>query len=287
MRRVSQKRVSRRISAQWLRSARVLLDSMAVATSLQRARIIKKNSALWSEIKDALWHAGGEKCWFSEVELSIGEVEVEHFRPKGRVCGVRHGGYWWLAFDWRNYRLASHLVNTRKTDPINKGLRGKGTYFPLVAGVRGNYINPPPPSDPLCVNGERALLLDPIDAMDVKKLIFDQDGLPGPHPVHCKNATDVQRVNESIEFYALDDGVLNGRRADVWRNILIWCEQIETILSEVGDMSEARQNRFNDLINFISDSIDQGAEFSAAALAALRSWGDRGWNTELIQATDP
>lgn len=286
MRRIFLERVRRRLPKDWIPRANALIAQMAGASLLQKARIIKKNAPLWSEIKEALWAAGGEKCWYSEVLLPIGHVEVEHFRPKGRLSGEIFPGYWWLAFNWNNYRVASHLANTRRHDRINGGLRGKGGYFPLQAGVRGVFIANPPANDPLCVSCETPLLLDPTNVKDVQLITFDQDGLPGPNPFYCKAQNSIERVKRSIEFYSLDDGVLSARRADVWKLVLGWVDEMEKLVTrgEAAALSEEDQLRQVTLINLIADAIDQAAEFSAVAIAALQIRGNRGWNTELLGA---
>ncbi len=286
MRRVSQARVKRRLPADWVRRAQYLLTSLVAATTLQRARLIRKNTTLWSEIREALWAAGGEKCWYSEILLPVGAAEVEHFRPKGRLSGESFPGYWWLAFDWRNYRIASHLANTRRYDARNKGMRGKGSYFPLSAGTRAAYTAVPAANDPLCVACETPLLLDPTDISDTKLLTFDQDGLPRPNLVLCRNNADEERVEKSIAYYSLDDGVLNARRSDIWRQSLVWSDEMERLVvaAEHLPLTAVQQERFDELSNLIADAIDQGAEFSSVAITALRIRGDRGWNTELLAA---
>jgi len=286
MRRVSPDRVRRRLPATWIARANALVAQLAGASILQRARIIKKNAALWSEIKDALWAAGGEKCWYSEVLLPVGEVEVEHFRPKGRLSGEKFPGYWWLAFNWNNYRVASHLANTRRYDKLNSGLRGKGGYFPLQAGSRGAYSANPPANDPLCIRCEIPLLLDPVNANDVRLIAFDQDGLPGPNLFHCREQPAIERVQRSIEFYSLDDSLLSARRADVWKRVLEWTDEMEQLVAdgEKAALSEKDRNRQDTLTNLIADAIDQSAEFSAVAIAALQVRGNRGWNTALLGA---
>jgi hypothetical protein len=286
MRRVSPERVRRRLPAAWITRAKALVAQLAGASVLQRARIIKKNAPLWSEIKEALWAAGGEKCWYSEVLLPMGEVEVEHFRPKGRLNGEKFPGYWWLAFNWNNYRIASHLANTRRYDRVNSGFRGKGGYFPLVGGVRGAFVPAPPANDPLCIRCEMPLLLDPVNATDVRLITFDQDGLPGPHPIHCSTQPGIDRVRLSIAFYSLDDGILSARRADVWKQVLEWSDEMEQLVSagEAAVLSEQEQQRQETLTNLIADAIDQSAEFSSVAIAALQVRGNRGWNTALLGA---
>ena len=286
MRRIFQARMRRHISADWLNGADALVTQLAAASTLQRARIIRKSSTVWSELREALWRAGGEKCWYSEVLLPIGQAEVEHFRPKGRLSKEQHAGYWWLAFDWRNYRIASHLANVRKFDLLNRSNRGKGGYFPLVGGVRAVYLQNPPVADPLCINCERPLLLDPVDANDVRLLSFDQDGRATANSVTCTNEESKQRVTQSVFYYHLDDGILVARRADRWKQVLEWSEEVETLCAatDLGQLSETQQARLQQLFNQVADCIDKAAEFSAVAIAALTVRGDRGWNTQLIAA---
>jgi hypothetical protein len=253
---------------------------------LQRARVIKNNAVVWSEVRAALWQAGGEKCWYSEVLIPEGQAEVEHFRPKGRLSGERYAGYWWLAFDWRNYRLASRLVNARRIDSLVGALRGKGSYFPLLAGTRAAFTAAPPADDPLCVKCERPTLLDPVDADDVRLLSFDQDGLPRPDRHHANTSEARERVEKSIAFYALDDGLLNARRSEIWKATLVWSEEFDGLMttSDTRPLTHAEQKRLGELRNLIADAIDQGAEFSAVAIAALRLPGKRGWNEALLAA---
>lgn len=287
MRRVSQARVHRRLSAAWLVRARDLATQLDTLSVFGRARLIKNNAPLWSEVKEVLWAAGAEKCWYSEVLLSQDEAEVEHFRPKGKLSGERYPGYWWLAFDWHNYRLAAHIVNVRRFNRWQRGLRGKGSYFPLAGGTRAAYVAPRLATDPLCVNCELPLLLDPVSARDARLLTFDQDGLPTHDPVGATTVVDVERVRASVEYFALDDGVLNARRADKWKTVLGWSEEFEQVCAaeDTRPLSAAELRRRAELENQIADAVDQGAEFSAVAIAALRARGDRGWNTALLQAT--
>jgi uncharacterized protein (TIGR02646 family) len=272
MRRVSQARVQRRLSVAWLVKARDLATQLDTLSVLGRARLIKKNAPLWSEVKEILWAAGAEKCWYSEVLLSQDEAEVEHFRPKGKLSGEKYPGYWWLAFDWHNYRLAAHIVNVRR---FNRW-QTRAAYAALRLAT-----------DPLCVNCELPLLLDPVSARDARLLTFDQDGLPTHDPAGATTEVDVERVRASVEYFALDDGILNARRADKWKTVLGWSEEFEQLcaVEDTHPLSAAELRRRTELENQIADAVDQGAEFSAVAIAALCARGDRGWNTALLQAT--
>lgn len=110
--------------------------------------------------------------------------------------------------------------------------------------------------------------------------------LPRPDPVRCIGTPTTDRVIKSIEFYSLDDGILSARRADTWKRVLEWSDELEALIvaDEQAPLSVQDQHRSKELINLIADAIDQCAEFSSVAISALRVRGNRGWNTALLEA---
>src|SRR3954464_1089354 len=59
------------------------------------------------EVKDRLNELFGYKCAYCETDFGPAmPVDVEHYRPKGRVVGpagnLLFPGYWWLASTWSN-----------------------------------------------------------------------------------------------------------------------------------------------------------------------------------------
>ncbi len=106
------------------------------------------------------WPDGYAKCTWCECWRDRGEIDVEHYRPKGAVThwegtpgyvsneppkekDVSATGYWWLAFSWPNYSLSCNTCNRR----------WKRNLFPVT--------EPRPP----CIEGveltETPLLLEP------------------------------------------------------------------------------------------------------------------------------
>ena len=88
-------------------------------------------------------------------------MDVEHFRPKkeAKRSASTDDGYWWLAFDYMNFRACGNVGN-----------RKKGGWFPLQAGsLCSTYAN-------RCEESETPYLLDPIDVHDVTLLAFDDEG---------------------------------------------------------------------------------------------------------------
>lgn len=71
-------------------------------------------------------------------------------------------GYWWLAYDYLNYRLSCEVCNR----PSGEG--GKKDIFPLKQDIL--------PSEPFAENEVDYLLIDPCEYNDTKLIGFDENG---------------------------------------------------------------------------------------------------------------
>ncbi|MDH6265392.1 hypothetical protein M2360_000773 [Rhizobium sp. SG_E_25_P2] len=157
-----------------------------------------------AEVKEALEKLFHGKCSYCESYYSSTQpVDVEHFRPKGKVDGEEtHPGYWWLAMEWtnllpscidcnrrRNQRTPNgddpSLVRLRKDGDLDRSKElstGKACAFPLAAGgVRSSKFG-----DDLVA--EHALLLDPTRDDPDQHIVFHVGGdalvsLVGPKPL--------------------------------------------------------------------------------------------------------
>ena len=79
--------------------------------------IIDENDKHWGKIKKDLKKISYGKCWFSEAREVYSHYHIEHFRPKKRVVNfdkTKELGYWWLAFNYLNYRLCGGVGNSKK-----------------------------------------------------------------------------------------------------------------------------------------------------------------------------
>ena len=68
-------------------------------------------------VKDALLKEQHNKCCYCERTRSRGELDIEHYRPKGAVKQSRsekecHPGYYWLAYTWDNLYLSCKSCNS-------------------------------------------------------------------------------------------------------------------------------------------------------------------------------
>ncbi|QDL33756.1 HNH endonuclease family protein [Serratia liquefaciens] len=165
-----------------------------------RKAILKRvaSSNIWREFYKLLPEPLKRKCWYCEAEEIRSDMPVDHFRPKNKVeDDKQHDGYWWLAFDWQNYRCACTFCNSRRVFDDTEG--GKACRFPLENPDERAFA----PADQNKLNNERPYFLDPFNPDDEKLLWFDNDGLP-----LAKSSATVEqqtKVQNSIEIFHLHE----------------------------------------------------------------------------------
>ena len=193
---------------EWVEKSKRLVAEMAhleaAGMRVERNKLIEDNSAHWGALKQWLLALSGGKCWFSEVRDLYSHYDVEHFRPKKEakaLDGAERDGYWWLAFDYMNFRVCGNVGN-----------RKKGGWFPLHPGsLCSSYQNP-------CEESESPYLLDPIDDDDVSLIAFDEEGKVIPRP--GTSEWEQERVKETIKRLKLNEHVpLAEARRKVWQKL--------------------------------------------------------------------
>jgi hypothetical protein len=234
--------------------------AIAHVPEADRRTFIDAHQAECSTIRSALWAMGHMKCWYSEASLQECEGQVEHYRPKKRLSGADHDGYWWRAFDWTNLRLAHPTVNRRKTDYQTGKRAGKGSYFPLrdEAHRAKNLAEEA---------NEEPILLDPINPTDTRLICFsDESGAARPRYTADQNEWYHQRAEESINYYHLNEASWNAKRADLMAEVKKLCEQLEKLMGQ----SPRNEAAYNDKIDEIVTYLSPYAEFSSACLQVVR-----------------
>ncbi|WNM63366.1 hypothetical protein [Candidatus Nitrospira neomarina] len=247
--------------AAWLANASTLLTQLKDAPDAEsRNKIIADNGAVWGEMKQWLLKLSHQKCWFSEAKDCFSHWDVEHYRPKKSAKdtdGKVYDGYWWLAFDWLNFRICG-----------NAGNRKKGTFFPLRAGC--------PRCAPLGdLRHEDAQLLDPIDEDDPALLSFNVEGRAIP-AAHVTDEWEKARVEYSVERYNLDFPPLMDKRKTVWAEC--W-NRIQEYLDELTLYHTDRTNgiakdRYKQAARHLRELMHEEKELSAVAKACILSTGD-------------
>jgi len=248
--------------------------------AVERSQFIKDNrDETWghAEVLAALRAIVGNKCWYSEVHLEGADPNVDHFRPKGRVrevdsdlkhTGAAWDGYWWLAFEPLNYRLASMHSNQRRTDEDTEG--GKWDYFP-IRGARTTTE-----TEWVAIT-EDILALDPCSPSDVRLLWFDPDGKPCA--LKWKNRDtdnrEIERVKVTIWLYHLDKKELQARRSGHVQDIRKDLKKAHTDYRLWAPTSEnpnlQAKRSFDEKVAEIKTKITDKAEFASAKRCAIRA----------------
>lgn len=190
----------------WIDKSNELVEKLAAfdAASEREKRndLIEKNGGHWGKLKPWLLHLSHGKCWFTEARDIASHLDVEHFRPKKaarNIKGPERDGYWWLAFDYMNFRIAGSVPN-----------RKKGAWFPLRYGSRRSTYNR------RCEGDEVAHFLDPTNAYDVSLIAFDEEGKAIPTPGISR--WDHVRARRTIERLKLTEHqALAEERRKVWQ----------------------------------------------------------------------
>jgi len=198
----------------WLDRADDLTDQLLAAlTQAERTQIIEDNQDMWGELKKHFCDVRHRKCWYSESVNDFAHCHIDHFRPKSRALdedGNDQGGYWWLAFNWTNYRYSAPAGNIRKRD-----------YF----HVNLNKANLPHDA----IEQEDIRFLDPTEPGDPEKLKFNSTGFISPKST---NVTDRDYIQAEYTIRRMNlnmEGLVEGRR-DKYRKAARIIRHIERLL---------------------------------------------------------
>ncbi|WP_428003019.1 hypothetical protein [Acidovorax sp.] len=233
----------------------------AVGQREVRNGVIDNNREHWSALKPWLLALSHGKCWFSEVRELYSHYEVEHFRPKKQaksLGGEEHDGYWWLTFNYMNFRVCGNVGN-----------RKKGGWFPLRMGsMRSSYAAP-------CEESEVAYLIDPINEDDVKLLAFDETGDAVPFP-DCSD-WERQRVLETVKRLKLNEhAALSDERRKVWQKVDDLIEQFKQVKARADLVANpVAQDRLRQIRKQVRQMTSPDAELSSVATWCVLFRNDR------------
>lgn len=247
-------------------------------TAVSRKTYIS-NQDIWGKIKPTLEEFSYFKCWYTEAFESSSYYAVDHFRPKGAVVlepthsiyqnttipnDLIDNGYWWLTYDWKNYRISSGMPNTGT----------KQNFFPIKQG--SSFWHPHNTN-----NLEAPLLLDPLNSDDFKLLMFDSDGKakptiePSVDPI--ENIKNI-RALISIKVYGLNSNlkIINARKkewAETYRLSILYNKFHERLKAPFQDADVViLLNESKHIIKeMIQTKIKPSAQFSRVNICCLKS----------------
>ena len=258
----------------WLDKAKKLNQLLTEADS-EKARdtIIDKNQ-IWRELFIPLHNLSNGKCWYSEALGVMSDRDIDHFRPKSKAKNIDgiprrdEDGYWWLCYDYENYRFSSQYSNEPRKDKfiVDKGTGGKWHYFPL-------FEDSTVAKTKMRCKDEEIMLLDPCDEDDPYLLTFDSKGKAIPNSAAILNANDKRRVLASIKLYNLDHTPLEELRERTWAFCQRMIDEIRSISSNTEPLSISDSNRVKFLKNEIRRAMNKSEPLSAVAIACCEENG--------------
>ncbi len=242
--------------ATWLAKADAVTQQLLQATTTKdKHKIIDNNESLWGELKDVLMELSHEKCWYSESKNTYSYYHVDHFRPKKAAIGKDkndYGGYWWLAFDWRNYRVCGAVGNINKRDKF---------------AIFRNKANGPNE----VWQDETIYLLDPCQPFDPIKLTFNGNGEAMPL---YSSGFHKEQAQYTIATLKLNFKKLKDARKTVWSACSSLVFELRDLLDEENKNPSAnRRGQIEEKFKQLKQFIKQTSEFSATARACLKSTG--------------
>jgi len=246
------------LPARWPKvySKRVLALA-AFTTQQQRSDYLKKKSS-WGLLKKWLSIFSGHKCWYCEAKSTRAPFDVDHFRPKLGITvdGVKlpgHSGYYWLAYEWSNFRLSCQRCNRPENDNGNS-LHGKANEFPIQSEADRCLI---PTGSTL---GETPRLLDPCVQADCDLLAHGIDG--EVKPAALIGTWEHQRADYTIRLLGFNEWQTPEVKKKNWR-------LLDDLIRLVGNHPN--------VITHLQEHLSNDQEYSRFFRSAIGSHRDKNW----------
>ncbi|QHS61248.1 HNH endonuclease family protein [Chitinophaga agri] len=267
------------VPAEWEEKVKELKAELLLKKPDERIDFINsKRNETWGhpEILKALRKVIGNKCWYSEVDLTGADPNIDHFRPKGAVSeidpdsltktGAIAVGYWWLAFDKENFRLSSMHSNQRRVDETTQG--GKWDFFPVLGSRAQEGTN-------VSMLKENVLPLDPCSPTDVSLMWFEPDGKPGFRNWRRVPTLDEERrMRVTIWLFHLDKHEIAVRRANAMEDVRTALKNADAIFQiwqlSGGKLDNYERNLFDNALTQIKSKIADDAPFAGAKRCVIQ-----------------
>ncbi len=268
---ISLNEIRGKIPNDWFATAdKALVDVEAITDAEERAKAINNRAHVWSALRERLAELRNDKCWYCESNDSRSDRPIDHYRPKNAIAECdSHGGYWWLAFSWDNFRYCCTFCNSRRVDKEYGTAGGKHDHFPMWSdGMRATFDN----RSPEALEREKPMLLDPCCLADPPLLWFDENGNPAPHPLLCgpQGSFLHERVIASIELYHLDHHKIVERRQQLYEAIKRKLAQAEEKLHRWGHNADmTAQQSLVEQVEELKEYMLPERPYSAAAKCAI------------------
>lgn len=242
-------------------SARIVAVG-ACATQNLRSAYIKKNGS-WSLLKKWLAGNSGHKCWYCEAKSTRAPFDVDHFRPKlgitvDGVALAAHAGYYWLAYEWWNFRLSCQRCNRPEKDDGDT-LRGKANEFPIQSEAQRCTL----PAASLTT--EKPRFLDPCVQTDCELLAHGIDG--EVKPVAPTGTWEHQRARYTIDRLGFNEWNTPELKKNSWR-------LLDDLIRLAGNQP--------DVVTHLQEHLSNDHEYSGFFRSAIGTHRDKAWVEALL-----
>jgi hypothetical protein len=257
----------------WKEKAKKALEDVAKAAPQDRAVLVNKYREVWAELKPELAKIMHGKCWYTE-SLQVGtDTDVDHFRPKNSVKNVRkpdtneeHSGYWWRAFDAKNYRYSCIVANRLRRDLETDLVGGKADEFPLWDECERAWT-----PDDNC-DHEQPLLIDPCNAGEVALITFAENGEATERYKETEKPKKFAKAHKSILLYHLNHSDFVRERIKIRDNLTNYIEDAKRYYEKLDDGDADDDYAYMRAIEGLRQACSESAPFSSFAIAMLRPY---------------
>ncbi|MER0396116.1 hypothetical protein ABRZ58_08450 [Vibrio vulnificus] len=267
------------------------LWAQRVANAINKSQELDAIGTKWKSFKPNMIKVFGDKCWYSEAPRIMTDFDVDHFRPKGAVkktkkryakrrvgkTSQKHNGYWWLAYEAKNYRYSCIYANR----PREEG--GKHDYFPLLNEAARVWS----PNTLANHATEAPKLLDPCSPNDVTLLSYERNpGRVVSRYDKVSNPVAFSRVRESAKRYNLNSKTITGARLGVIKDVKAALLLLESVWGLPHQHQVTLAGSIRDMENKLVDACDRKSAFSASAVAFVRPKRNEPWLASLLPRLD-
>ncbi len=251
------------LPANWLNDyTRRIADINALDTHERRSDYIKNNSS-WGLLKTWLANTSDGKCWYCEAKSPRAPFDVDHFRPKLRITvdGVKlagHDGYYWLAYEWWNFRLSCQRCNRPEKDDTGV-LRGKANEFPVRSEAQRCVL----PTGQLTTELPR--FLDPCVQADCELLAHGIDG--EVKPVAPDGTWEYTRARYTIDRLGFNEWNTPETKKNSWRGL-------DVLIRLVGNQPA--------VLTHLQEHLSNDHEYASFFRSAIGTHRDKAWVEALL-----
>ena len=233
-------------------------------------RSINKYRDLWARLKPELAKVMHGKCWYTEAPQAGTDTDVDHFRPKSAVKGVRkpgtnepHRGYWWRAFDPANYRYSCIVANRPRRDLETGHVGGKVDEFPIWDEKQRAWC----PNDDCDI--EQPLLIDPCNASEIAYITFAENGEATARYSKANRERLFAMADNSIRLYHLNHSDFVRERIKIRDQLMKYIEDAKRYFRRLDSPDASGDHAYKRAIEQLRAACSESAPFSSFAIAIL------------------